>query len=65
MATYKEGSARVGKKGLIEIDELTFEVEILDFKQAYGKDRWLVRPVAGHGERWVEEVTVEAPKKRK
>ena len=35
---------------------------VRDFKQSYGKDRWLVEPVAGSGSTWVEKIT---PKKRK
>ena len=34
----------------------TIIVEILDFKQSYGRNRWLVKPVSGQGEAWVENV---------
>lgn len=29
-------------------------VDIIDYKNSYGRDRWLVRPAAGKGEAWVE-----------
>lgn len=31
-------------------------VEIIDYKQSYGRDRWLVKPVSGEGEAWVEKI---------
>jgi hypothetical protein len=32
-------------------------VEIIDYKNSYGRDRWLVKPVSGRGEAWVEKIT--------
>lgn len=48
----------VGKKGTIFAGGLRVEVEIKDVKNSYGRDRYLVTPVAGSGEVWVESVTV-------
>jgi hypothetical protein len=34
----------------------TIKVKILDYKNSYGRDRWLVTPVEGSGEAWVENI---------
>jgi hypothetical protein len=33
-------------------------VEILDVKSSYGNVRYLIKPVAGEGEVWKEQVTI-------
>jgi hypothetical protein len=48
----------VGKKGIIIASGLTVNVKILDYKTAYGKERWLVTPVSGAGEVWVQSVDI-------
>lgn len=48
----------VGKRGTIEANGLTINVKILDYKTAYGKERWLVAPVSGSGQVWVQTVTI-------
>lgn len=49
----------VGKKATVVCDlSLTIEVKILDVKMSYGRERYLVTPVAGSGERWVEAVAL-------
>jgi len=46
----------VGKKGIIITGGLTVNVKILDYKRTYGKERWLVTPVSGAGQVWVQSV---------
>lgn len=48
----------IGKKGNIWAGKLRVDVKIVDYKFVYGKDRYLVTPVAGEGEVWVEKVNV-------
>lgn len=48
----------VGKKGTIDAGGLKVEVEILDVKLAWGKERYEVQPVAGSGKVWVESITL-------
>ncbi len=48
----------VGKKGTIFAGGLTVEVEVKDVKLAWGKERYLVAPIAGSGEVWVESITL-------
>jgi len=53
----KENLARIGQIATTKTDKFeSVEVEILLFKKAYGRTRWLVKPVAGSGEAWVENV---------
>jgi hypothetical protein len=57
--TLAELSARLGpaKWHLNErdpMDGLEIPVTVTDHKTAYGRDRWLVAPVGGKGQRWVE-----------
>lgn len=61
MATLKEHLAEIGMKGTIVIQApkgISIEVEVLDFKVSYGQNRWLVKPVAGDGQCWVEQITL-------
>ena len=48
----------VGKRGIIVAGGLTINVTVLDYKTAYGKERWLVAPVSGAGEAWVQNVDI-------
>jgi hypothetical protein len=56
----KEKIANVGKKGTIYAGGFKVEVEIVDYKNSYGRDRWLVKPVAGSGEVWTEQNVIAA-----
>ncbi len=49
----------VGKIAIINEDGLKFEVEVKDIKTSYGRMRYLVSPVSGTGERWVEILTLK------
>lgn len=46
----------IGKQGALEVGGLVVTVKILDYKRSYGRDRWLVTPVSGSGQVWVENV---------
>ena len=48
----------VGKKAQIFLGGLAIEVKILDAKNSWGRDRFLVTPVAGSQHVWVESVTL-------
>ncbi len=54
----KEVETYVGKKAVVELGGLTVEVKIIDVKKSYGRDRFLISPVSGKGEVWVENVTL-------
>jgi len=56
--TLTEAMQNIGKRGTIQNGPLTIDVTIVDFKNSYGKDRWLIEPVAGSGKAWVETVTI-------
>ena len=58
MTTYQEQSKIIGKEAMIETNGLRLKVLVKDHKQSYGKDRWLVTPVAGSGNIWVERLSV-------
>lgn len=49
----KEGSVTLN--GTNRINGIAFNVRILDYKEAYGKKRWLVAPLSGKGTAWVEQ----------
>lgn len=53
---YARVAKTIGKRGYVQFGTLEIEVEVVNYKQSYGKDRWQVKPVAGKGEAWVEEV---------
>lgn len=44
-------------KFYIEIAEgFAVEVKVLEEKKSYGRSRYLVKPLAGYGEKWVENL---------
>lgn len=55
----KEFLETINKEGHIVTDNgLSINVTIKDVKTAYGNIRYLVTPVSGEGEAWVENVVV-------
>lgn len=51
--------SRVGSRAMFTGDGvMVFYVDVLDVRQDYGRIRWLVRPFAGAGRRWVDESKV-------
>jgi hypothetical protein len=54
-----------GRKGLIAVDDLMVEVKIADARLRFGHLDLLVTPVAGSGERWVEQHRVDVQPARK
>lgn len=56
----KDKVSNVGKKGLLRLGSgVKVMFEIVDYKNSYGRDRWLVKPVAGVGEMWTEQNVME------
>ena len=53
----KELLAVINKEGFITTGGLRVDVKVTDVKQSYGRTRYLVTPLAGEGEVWVESVT--------
>lgn len=52
---------KIGKEALVQMTSsgkqfVNVRVLILDIKQSYGRTRYLIRPVAGEGEMWVEKI---------
>lgn len=45
-----------GKNAQIYIGGLLVDVIVKDIKQSYGRTRFLVAPVSGNGEIWVEQI---------
>ena len=52
----KDKLEKIGKEGTIFVGGLKVLVCVKDYKQSYGRDRWLVTPLAGEGEVWSESV---------
>jgi hypothetical protein len=46
----------IGQIGAVKLEGMTFEVIINDFKQTYGRNRFLIAPRNGKGEKWSENV---------
>lgn len=49
-----EPASTIGKKVSVQYNGLAFDVTIRDVKRTYGRVRYLVEPVAGNGQAWVE-----------
>jgi len=56
MKTQNQVASMVGKVGHVFVGGLKVKVFIDDYKFTYGRDRYLVRPVEGSGEIWIEHV---------
>ena len=41
----------------VKLGGLVVEVTVIDVKNSYGRDRYLISPVSGTGEIWVEAIT--------
>jgi len=53
----KDKLAKIGKTAELRTQwGFVVEVRILDYKRSYGRDRWLVEPVSGYGNAWVEGI---------
>lgn len=46
----------VDKKAIVNLGGLNVEVTVKDVKISYGKERFLITPVSGSGEVWVESI---------
>ena len=49
----------IGQTAQIKEKELLIDIEIIDFKQSWGKNRYLITPIAGSGEIWVENIILK------
>lgn len=52
--SIKDKMVVIGSTRPLQIGGLTVFVYVLDYKSSFGHDRWLVKPVSGEGETWVE-----------
>lgn len=48
----------VGKHCTVFVGGMIIEVKVCDVKISYGRERFLITPVAGKGEVWVESVKI-------
>lgn len=49
----------LNKKAIIKVGNLSVEVKIINVKNSYGKNRFLVEPIAGTGSVWVEKIELK------
>jgi hypothetical protein len=54
-----EGLANRGKLGMVKLDDLVFGVTIKDARFRFGHLDYLIEPLNGSGEQWVENHRVE------
>ena len=60
--TFNQVKDVIGKRAFIRastLGDISIEVEVMDLKVSYGRGRYLVKPVAGTGEAWVEFITLK------
>jgi len=48
----------IGRIGTMQENGLVFKVSIKERKNAYGNERYLVTPVSGYGQTWVNAARV-------
>ena len=59
----RKGFEHIGKKVMVEFkkpgsDAIQVECEILDYKWRFGHSRYLVSPVSGSGQIWVQDIEI-------
>lgn len=54
METYLSSKEDIGSKILVSHGKLQFQAEVKDVRMCYGRKQWLVCPVAGTGEAWID-----------
>lgn len=59
--TANEMIPAVGAKVLVYCESLGIECRVKDVKMSWGKPRFLVTPIAGNGEQWVEMGRIRTP----
>ena len=59
MQTTNDLAQSIGEVGNLSQGGLSIDVRILNAKQVYGCTRFLVSPIAGHGEVWVSADRVQ------
>lgn len=53
----KKHLEKIGKTATLKTQwGFLIKVKVLDYKNSYGRHRWLVTPLAGSGEEWVENI---------
>lgn len=57
--TTRETMAVIGREGIVRYDTIKVAVRVLDVKTAYGCTRYLIAPLAGGGEAWVDAARFE------
>jgi hypothetical protein len=57
--TSKSKHEFIGKDAYFVIGGVRIGCTILDYKFSYGHDRWLVKPLMGGAERWVQYIEME------
>lgn len=56
----KEKLQKIGNLGIVYAGGMNINVKVIDYKQSYGRDRWLVSPMSGSGVVWTESVNFKA-----
>ena len=57
--TTLESQKIIGARALLRVEAFSVMVEVMDVKQAYGNTRYLVEPIGGHGEAWVDKSRIK------
>lgn len=57
--TTRETMAVIGREGIVRYDTLKVGVRVLDVKTSYGCTRYLIAPIAGGGEAWIDAARFE------
>jgi len=57
--TMLESQKIIGANAFLRVEAFSVMVEIMDVKQAYGNTRYLVEPIGGHGEAWVDKSRIK------
>ena len=57
--TMLESQKIIGARALLRVEAFSVMVEVMDVKQAYGNTRYLVEPIGGHGEAWVDKSRIK------
>ena len=60
MMTCIEMQPAIGSKVRVQFEKITVDMYVQDIKHVYGNTRYLVSPLHGDGQQWIESSRIKA-----
>jgi hypothetical protein len=57
--TVRKNQPLLGQKGVYRINGLAVGITVVDVKNSYGQTRFLIEPLMGNGQVWVDKSSIQ------